>query len=68
MAVLLYFRRIELTDNITDIFLKLIRQIQKKADKKLEQDLISSIKTVYKKRELLYKMAKASIQNPKQIQ
>jgi Mg2+ and Co2+ transporter CorA len=44
-------REKELTDSITDIFLKLIRRIQKKADKK---------------RELLYKMAKASIQNPQQ--
>lgn len=64
MAVLLHFRRIELTDNIIDIFLKLIRRIQKKADKKLEKDLISHIKTVYKKRELLYKIAKASTENP----
>jgi TnpA family transposase len=64
MAVLLHFRRMELTDNITKIFLKLIRRIGKKADKKLERDLISSIKTVYKKRELLYKMAKASTQSP----
>lgn len=64
MAVLLHFRRMELTDNITEIFLNLIRRIEKKADKKLERDLISSIKTVYKKRELLYKMAKASTQHP----
>lgn len=64
MAVLLHFRRMELTDNIIDIFLKLIRRIQKKADKKLEKELISRIKTVYKKRELLYKIAKASTQNP----
>lgn len=64
MAVLLHFRRMELIDNIIDIFLKLIRRIQKKADKKLEKDLISRIKTVYKKRELLYKIAKASTENP----
>ena len=64
IAVLLHFRRIELTDNIIEIFLKLIHRIEKKADTKLELDLIKSIKTVYKKRELLYKMAKASTKNP----
>ena len=64
MAVLLHFRRMELTDNITEIFLNLIRRIEKKADKKLERDLIRSIRTVFKKRELLYKMAKASTQSP----
>jgi hypothetical protein len=42
MAVLLHFRRMELTDNITEIFLNLIRRIEKKADKKLERNLIRS--------------------------
>ena len=64
MAVLLHFRRMELIDNIIDIFLNLIRRIQKKADKNLEKDLIRSTKAVYKKKELLYKMAKASTENP----
>jgi TnpA family transposase len=64
LAVLLHFRRMELTDNIIEIFLQLIHRIEKKADKKLERDLIGSIQTVYKKRELLYKMAIASTQNP----
>jgi hypothetical protein len=47
MAVLLHFRRIELTDNIIKIFQKLIRRIGKKADKKLERNLIRRIKTVF---------------------
>jgi hypothetical protein len=65
MAVLLHFRQMELTDIIIDTFLALIRRIQKKADTKMEKDLIGSIKTVYKKREILYLLAKASIQNPR---
>ena len=64
LAALLHFRQMELTDNIIDIFLQLIHRIKKKADKKMERDLVSSIQTVYKKGELLYKMAKASTQNP----
>lgn len=64
LAALLYFRSMELIDNIIDIFLQLIRRIEKKADRKLERDLIGSIKAVYKKKEFLYKMAKAITENP----
>lgn len=65
LTILLHFRRMELTDNIIDIFLDLTRRIEKKADKSLERDLVHSIQTVYRKRELLYKIAKASTQNPR---
>jgi hypothetical protein len=64
LAVLFHFGRMELTDNIIDIFLELINRISKKAYRKLERDLVSNIQSVYKKRELLYKLAKASTQNP----
>jgi TnpA family transposase len=65
LAALFHFRRMELTDNIVDIFLELIHRIEKKADKKLERELVSNIRAVYKKGEILYKLAKASTQNPK---
>lgn len=64
LAVLLHYRQMELTDNILDIFLHLVKGIEKKTDKKLEKELIKSIQTVYKKREVLYRLAKASTQNP----
>lgn len=64
VVAFLHFRQMELTDNIVDIFLQFIRRIDKKADKKLERDLVKSIHAVYKKGELLYRMAKASTQNP----
>ncbi len=64
MATLLYFRRMELIDNIVEIFLNLTRRIDKKADKQLERDLIKSIKKVFKKKELLYKIAIASTRSP----
>jgi len=64
MVALIHFRQMELTDNIIDIFLKLIRRIDKKADKTLENELVRTIKTVYKKKEILYKIAKASTQKP----
>jgi TnpA family transposase len=64
IAVLLNFRRMELTDNIIEIFIQLIHRIRKKADKKMERNLIRNIQAVYKKRELLYTIAKASTCNP----
>lgn len=64
MVVFLHFRQMEVTDNVIDIFLQLINRIEKKADTKLEKELTKNIRTVYKKRELLYKIAKASTQNP----
>lgn len=64
MAALLYYRKMELIDNIIEIFRTLIRRIGKKADKTLERELIRTIRTIYKKKELLYKIAKVSTQNP----
>jgi len=49
---------------LIDIFLKLIHRIDKKADKTLKNELIRTIKTVNKKKEILYKIAKASTQKP----
>jgi len=64
LSALLHYRQMELTDNILDIFLQLIKGIENKTDKKLEKELISSIQAVYKKKEVLYKLAKASTENP----
>ncbi len=64
ITVMLHFRSVELADSITKIFLKLINRIDKKADKSLEKELIKTIRKVYKKKEILYKMAKASTENP----
>ena len=64
LAVLLYFRQQEITDNIVRSFLELIRRIEKKADKSLEKKLVNNIKKVYGKNNLLYKIAKASTENP----
>ena len=64
MDVLLHYLSLKLTDNVAKIFTNLIRRIEKKSDKALEQALIKTIKKVYKKKELLYKVAKASTESP----
>ncbi len=64
MAILLHFRQMEVTDSIVNIFIYLIRRIDKKADQSLEKKLIKNIQSVYGKQEILYKMAKAATQYP----
>lgn len=64
MAVLLHFRQQDVTDNIVRSFLELIRRIEKKADKSLEVKLVKNIRRVYGKSNILYKIAKASTENP----
>ena len=64
LAVLLYFRHREITDDIVRLFLELIRRIEKKADKSMEKELICDIKKVYGKRKILYKIARAARERP----
>ncbi|MGD9202151.1 MAG: Tn3 family transposase [Chitinispirillia bacterium] len=65
MAAIIHFRRMEITDNIVKIFLHLIRKIEKRADKSLENKLIKNIEKVYGKNLILYKISLASIYEPK---
>ncbi len=64
LAALAYILGADITDNIIKIFLQLIRRIEKKADKTLEKELISEIKRVYGKRQILYQVALAVTENP----
>jgi len=65
MGVLLYFRNQEIIDGIVRLFIDLVRRIDKKAEKTLEKKIIKQIKTIYGKKEKLYKIAKAATANPK---
>jgi hypothetical protein len=64
MAILLHFKQQDVTDNIVRSFIELIRRIEKKADKSLEVKLAKNIRKVYGKSNILYKIAKASTENP----
>jgi TnpA family transposase len=64
ISVLIYSLQQKITDNIVRSFMELIRRIEKKADKSLEKKLIKNIKKVYGKNNILYKIAKASTENP----
>ena len=43
-GALLHYRKMEVTDNIVKIFLKLIRKVERKAIKTLEQKVVKDIK------------------------
>lgn len=64
LAALLVAREMEVTDNIVNIFLQLIRRIGKKADSALERELVQDIQRVYGKSRILYRVAKAATGNP----
>jgi hypothetical protein len=64
LTIILYFRQSEVTDHIVKLFLDLIRRIEKKAKKSLENQLVRNIKKVYGKQRILYKIARAATSNP----
>jgi len=64
LAAVLRAREMEVTDNIVNIFLQLIRRIGKKADSALEQELVQDIRRVYGKSRILFRVAKAATENP----
>lgn len=64
LAVLLHFRRMEVTYTIVKIFMELIHRIDKKTDKSLEEEVVQDIRKVYDKREILYKVSKAATEKP----
>lgn len=64
MAVWLFFRQREVTDNIVRSFLELIRRITKKAETDLEKTLVRNIKKIYGKGKILYRLARALTENP----
>lgn len=63
-SVLLHARGMEVTDNVVQLFLDLIRRVQKKTDKALEKDLIREIIRVRGKMGLLFRVAHAATENP----
>ena len=44
MVILLYYRQLEITDNIIQMFIKLIKRVENKAEKELQKTIIRDIK------------------------
>lgn len=65
MAALLHYRRMEVTDAVIGVFLQLVRRMEKKADRTLEKEEVRDIEKVYQKRQILYKVAVAATERPR---
>jgi len=65
LACYFHFRRQEVTDGLVELFLELIHNVEKKADKTLEKEVVSNIRQLHGKGLMLYKMAVASRRRPR---
>ena len=64
VAAFCWLRRREVTDNLVDLLISIIHGIGKRAEKKVDTELIKDFKKVAGKHNLLYQMANASLENP----
>ncbi len=67
LGAYLYMLESTVTDDIVKIFLEMIRKIEKRADTIIEKSLKKHVKKLYNKNAILYKTAKAIINNPEGI-
>jgi len=57
-------RRQEITDNLVDLLLGIIKRIENNAEKQVERRILRDIKRVRRKGQILYEVAKVSIAQP----
>lgn len=67
MAVFCYIRSQLLTDNLTDLFLKLIHKVEVSAEKHIDEKILSDVKRVDGKFDILYTLADTNAEHPKGI-
>ena len=54
----------QLTDNLVELFINLIRRINARAERRVEKELLADIKRVSGKTGMLFQLAAASLENP----
>lgn len=59
-----YFRSQLLTDSLADLFMKLTHQIQTKAESFIDKQILSDVKRVNGKFDILYKLSISALENP----
>ncbi len=64
VAAFCWLRLREVTDNLVDLLISIIHGIGRRAEKKVDIELIKDFKKVAGKHNLLYQMANASLENP----
>ncbi|NES64070.1 MAG: Tn3 family transposase [Okeania sp. SIO2D1] len=64
VAAFCWLRLREVTDNLIDLLIRIIHGISRRAEKKVDTELIKDLKKVSGKTNLLYQMANASLEHP----
>ncbi|MGB3511174.1 MAG: Tn3 family transposase [Microcoleaceae cyanobacterium] len=64
VAAFCWLRLREVTDNLIDLLIRIIHGISRRAEKKVDTELIKDFKKVSGKTNLLYQMANASLEHP----
>jgi TnpA family transposase len=67
MACFVYIRSQLLTDDVTDLFIKLIHNMKSSAEVHVNKKIISEVKKVNGKFDILYLIAEAALENPKGV-
>ena len=67
MACFIYIRSQLLTDDVSDLFVKLIHNMKSSAEVHVNKKIISEVKKVNGKFDILYLIAEAALENPKGV-
>ena len=67
MACFVYIRSQLLTDDVADLFIKLIHNMKSSAEVHVNKKIISEVKKVNGKFDILYLIAEAALENPKGV-
>lgn len=67
MACFVYMRSQLLTDDVADLFIKLIHNMKSSAEVHVNKKIISEVKKVNGKFDILYLIAEAALENPKGV-
>jgi len=63
-AALLWWREREIADGLLDLLVRVIHKIGARAERRVEKQLLEDLKRVTGKTGLLFRMAKAAVENP----
>ena len=64
VAAFCYVRLREITDNVIELAEQVIHKIDKRAEKKVVTEFVADLKRVHGKQDILFRVAKAAIENP----
>ncbi|MGD9153744.1 MAG: Tn3 family transposase [Gammaproteobacteria bacterium] len=65
LAIFCYLRKREITDNLIELIIQTIHKISAKAEKRVVREFIADIQKINGKTNILYKVAVASLNHPK---